>query len=542
MKPIKEPCLLTVDLEDYFHASAYRHAVGPRHWPHLESRLDRNTHVMLDLLDTLHLTATFFVLGWVAQNRPDLVRAVSARGHEIAAKCYLAGSPAELGLAEIERRLKCDRDAVEQACGVKVLGNRFSIAASRTELCLLELTAATGFKYDSSVLARYGFWSAQFVNCGGVVVFEVPFKSAYDEMSLANGTLSHKLISDRKQVGRSQESPLRIHLWELDPAPPRLNGASSPNAKNAESLLRERSGTESVSISKYLKLPDQRLQALTKPRTTTIDVPGRSASARSANAKLPVTVIVPCYNEISSLTYLQSTLQSFEQVAERDYSIRFIFVDDGSSDGTLNALHILFGSRQNAAIISHGRNKGVAASILTGISNAQTEIVCSMDSDCTYDPLELLSMIPQLRDGVDLVTASPYHPLGSVRNVPAWRLILSKGSSFLYRLVLPWKLFTYTSCFRVYRRPSVMNLQLREPGYLGVAEMAASLALRGAQMREHPAILESRILGTSKMKILRTIAGHLRLLARIVRTRLAQRFFSPYNMPDNAFAAGADLK
>ena len=72
---------------------------------------------------------------------------------------------------------------------------------------------------------------------------------------------------------------------------------------------------------------------------------------------------------------------------------------------------------------------------------------------------------------MDVVTASPYHPeLGAVRNVPRWRLTLSKGATWLYRRILRQKLSTYTSCFRVYRRSSVAGITLTYGRYLGVAE------------------------------------------------------------------------
>jgi hypothetical protein len=132
-------------------------------------------------------------------------------------------------------------------------------------------------------------------------------------------------------------------------------------------------------------------------------------------------------------------------------------------------------------------------------------------------------MIPLLAPGIDLVTASPYHPQGRVRNVPGWRLLLSRGASFLYRRVLRQKLHTYTSCFRVYRRSAVAALEVRETGYLGIAEMLGRLDLQGARVVEHPATLEVRMLGCSKMKTLRTIRGHLRLLARLAWLRLFGR-------------------
>jgi dolichol-phosphate mannosyltransferase len=125
-----------------------------------------------------------------------------------------------------------------------------------------------------------------------------------------------------------------------------------------------------------------------------------------------------------------------------------------------------------------------------------------------------------LTDGVDMVTASPYHPEGTVRNVPRWRLFLSRSLSSLYRLVLHHRLATYTSCFRVYRRSAVSRLQVREGGFLGVAEMLGRLDLQGGCIVECPAVLEARLLGRSKMRTVRTIFGHLRLLVSLGFSRL----------------------
>jgi dolichol-phosphate mannosyltransferase len=121
---------------------------------------------------------------------------------------------------------------------------------------------------------------------------------------------------------------------------------------------------------------------------------------------------------------------------------------------------------------------------------------------------------------VDLVTASPYHPEGEVRNVPSWRLSLSKTASFLYRQVLRQRLYTYTSCFRVYRRSIVAEIKPREGGFLGVAEMLGRLDLGGSKIVEYPATLEVRLFGRSKMKVSRTIAGHLGLLLRLLAMRV----------------------
>ncbi|MBJ6923090.1 glycosyltransferase family protein, partial [Vibrio cholerae] len=84
-------------------------------------------------------------------------------------------------------------------------------------------------------------------------------------------------------------------------------------------------------------------------------------------------------------------------------------------------------------------------------------------------------MLKRFGPEVDMITASPYHPEGGVRNVPGWRLLLSKGAAFAYRLVLRSNLSTYTSCFRVYRKTAVANIEIENGGFLGVAEMLGKL-------------------------------------------------------------------
>src|SRR5699024_9050136 len=104
----------------------------------------------------------------------------------------------------------------------------------------------------------------------------------------------------------------------------------------------------------------------------------RVEGAQGDAARVPVSVVVPCYNEELILPYLFNTLKSVEETL-RDYDFRFVFVDDCSTDGTWDALHAVFGKKDNCTFVRHERNGGVAAAIMTGIAAARTEIVCSID-------------------------------------------------------------------------------------------------------------------------------------------------------------------
>jgi dolichol-phosphate mannosyltransferase len=241
---------------------------------------------------------------------------------------------------------------------------------------------------------------------------------------------------------------------------------------------------------------------------------------RLKGQRKPVTIVVPCYNEEEMIPALADTLDSLARKTCPEYDMHFVLVDDGSTDRSWELMRKYFDAFPNAELLRHERNLGVMASVMNGIRYARTEIVCSMDSDCTYDPHELVRLIPALCDGVDVVTGSPYHPQGKVLNVPLWRLALSKSVSFLYRCILRQKLSTYTSCFRVYRKSACAELLLREKGYPGVAEILGRLDLSGSRIVEHPAVLKSRARGKSKLKIFPAILGQLRVLLRLLCARI----------------------
>lgn len=246
-----------------------------------------------------------------------------------------------------------------------------------------------------------------------------------------------------------------------------------------------------------------------------------------------VSVVVPCCNEAQSLPHLTAALAALQEQAGGMIA-ELVFVDDGSCDETWMLLQAEFGKRADVKLVQHLENRGIAAAIATGICTASSPIACSIDADCTYDPRQLLTMLPLLAEGVDLVVASPYHPQGTVENVPAWRLAISRIASRLYRLVMRNKLHTYTSCFRVYRRSAVLDLPLSNPGFVGVVELVWQLDSRGSTIVECPARLEVRRLGQSKMRLLRVTLGHLQLLARAAWPRLVGRTRRHKPAPDDS--------
>ena len=238
----------------------------------------------------------------------------------------------------------------------------------------------------------------------------------------------------------------------------------------------------------------------------------------SSSVQVAVSVVVPCFNEEDAIENLADSLKQLDDQLGDRYVFEFILVDDGSSDQTLNTMRKVFAEWDDTQVIAHSRNQGIAAAIQTGIQHSSSEIVCSIDSDCTYDPMQLEQLLPLMQSDVAIVTASPYHPDGEVENVVRWRLLLSQSASLLYRCLFRSKLYTYTSCFRVHRKSAITPLQFSEPGFVGVAEMLLKVDRAGGRIVECPAILTTRKIGQSKLRIMQVIGGHLRLMLRSIFT------------------------
>ena len=142
----RAPDLLTIALEDYFQVAPMNKLVPRKQWYRFESRLEKNTLKTLDLLDESGARATFFTLGWIAEEMPELLAAVVSRGHEIATKGYFHRSISEFGRSEFLDELTQARSSIEAATGKRLAGFRVAhgwfrekgrVGARRSSVCWL---------------------------------------------------------------------------------------------------------------------------------------------------------------------------------------------------------------------------------------------------------------------------------------------------------------------------------------------------------------------------------------------------------------------
>ena len=545
--------LLTISLEDYFHVGTFGSLIPRGQWYRFESRVEQGVARTLELLDEQGARATVFVLGIVAERFPELVRAVRARGHEVASKGYQHRPIQDLAPAALADDLRRAREAIEGATGEAVAGCRISGWLTPRDAWALDVMADEGYWYDSSMRpflrSHAGLPAARRPHVHRAdsmrAIWEIPVSSlsllGYD-LPLGGGNWMRQLPQSVVRHGiahlAQDEEPvvLYFHSWELDPDQPRLEGASPlarlrhyRNLHRMPDRLRHHLRRyQCGSIAGWLagqkapQAPPAPVRAVGRRRLTiplSAAGPALVPPARSL-PRVAVSVVIPCFNEARALPYLANTLQRLESSLGSAYDLRFILVDDGSTDDTVGRARALFAHWANVTVVRHDQKRGQAAATLTGALASTTEIVCTMECDSRFDPLELARMIPRLRAGVDLVVASPYHPSGVVRNVPRWQRTLATSLAFCYRRVLRQRLHCYTTSFRVYRRRSLLALQVRRGGPVGIAEMLARLHLAGATIVEHPVTLDARIFGRTSPRVVRALAGHAGLLAELAWHRL----------------------
>jgi polysaccharide deacetylase family protein (PEP-CTERM system associated) len=234
----------TVDVEDYFHVSAFAGRINPETWPDFQSRVVANTHRILRIVDRHQVPTTFFILGWVAERYPQLVRDIRNSGHEIGCHSHWHRLVYDMNPDEFREDLRRSRDVLQQISGSSVESYRapsFSITAR--SLWALDILVEEGFRFDSSIFPvrhdRYGIPDSRpepfvietrsgslrefppaIVQCGRL---RIPIGGGGYLRLYPIGMTLHGL----RRINTRWNRPfvMYTHPWEVDPDQPRIDGS-----------------------------------------------------------------------------------------------------------------------------------------------------------------------------------------------------------------------------------------------------------------------------------------------------------------------------
>ena len=230
---------LSFHVEEHFHVPAFDSPMRRRHWDRCESRVEKNTDKILDLLAERQVRATFFVLGWVAQRHGALIRRIASEGHEIASHGYGHELLSALTTKQFQEDVRKSKQILEDLTGESVWGYRApGYSLTEETKWALPLLVEEGYRYDSSLCVVPDRGSRDSVCCrldsSRGPLWEIPLHGlrmaglSVPTHGFSMRLLSYRLLRKLLKLAEMDHKPIVAHLraWEVDPSQPRMKGHS----------------------------------------------------------------------------------------------------------------------------------------------------------------------------------------------------------------------------------------------------------------------------------------------------------------------------
>lgn len=226
---------LSIDLEDWYQGILQ---ISHSDWRHYENRLEKNLNTLIDLFNKHHIRATFFVLGYIADKFPELVRLIAKNGHEIGSHGYYHRPIFEQNPQEFREDVLRSKKVIESVAGVTIKGYRapcFSI--TKKTLWALDILKELGFAYDSSIFPTKNFLygipdaprSIYKIGGSGLIEFPlsvikkcnltIPVCGGFYMRMLPYAFIRRGILSFNRSTG---PAVVYLHPWELDVEKPRI--------------------------------------------------------------------------------------------------------------------------------------------------------------------------------------------------------------------------------------------------------------------------------------------------------------------------------
>lgn len=232
--------ILSIDVEEWFQVENLKQAIAPKGWGYCEERLAFNISEILSLLEERKQKATFFVLGWIAEKYPEIVRAIDQKGHEIASHGYAHKIVFTQNEKEFREDVRKSLEILGRLTGKQVLGYRApSFSINQNSFWAFEVLSDLGIRYDSSIFPikhpEYGIPSAprfpfDIKLKDGKSLKEFPlstFRVLGLNLPVAGGAYLRILPywynrwGIKRMNAKGRRAVVYFHPWEIDPGQPR---------------------------------------------------------------------------------------------------------------------------------------------------------------------------------------------------------------------------------------------------------------------------------------------------------------------------------
>ncbi|MEW8585021.1 MAG: XrtA system polysaccharide deacetylase, partial [Candidatus Thiodiazotropha sp.] len=233
---------ITVDVEDYFQVSAFAKNIEKDNWCDYESRVERNTHKLLEIFAQYNTKGTFFVLGWIAERFPNLINEIEQAGHEIASHGYSHDLVYNQTIDKFREETGRTKEILENIINKPIYGYRAaSYSIVQKSIWALDILTELGFTYDSSIFPivhdRYGIPGAKtephvYKTEGGNSIIEFPISTVglgKTRLPISGGGYFRLLPywitrSGLNKINNKEKKPFifYMHPWEIDTGQPRI--------------------------------------------------------------------------------------------------------------------------------------------------------------------------------------------------------------------------------------------------------------------------------------------------------------------------------
>ena len=234
-----------------------------------------------------------------------------------------------------------------------------------------------------------------------------------------------------------------------------------------------------------------------------------------------LTIATPFYNEELGLENFFSVLKKIEKLINNKIKVKYLFIDDGSTDNTKIKLEEFKNQNPNLDIdiFSHEKNMGYGKTLQNSIIIANTDYLITYDSDCTYDYNLIFHLLENIEKyNHDIINVS-YKLSPKKIKVSIFRKFLSWGSSFIYKIIFPeigrYNITVLTCSFRIYNLKKIKDIELKSNDFNCCAEILIKSMKKKLNIHEIGGENIGRKFGQSKMKIIKNIYNTLKTIVLI---------------------------